>query len=344
MPIQILVARDYDHLSEIACELVAADCRERLGAKDEYVLGLATGGTPVGLYKHLAAAANADKIDAGRIRTFNLDEYVGLPGENAQQRSLHPASYSYFMIAELFGLLRRPFAQTHLPYGALIDQRELEKALHDHPGDWRAIGADSGCAIVIRPRAASPCLAWIKQAVLDDYPRKIARAGGVDLQVIGVGGRGHVAFHESGIPFNAGKMLLVKLDENTVRNAVADGHFASAADAPRFAVSMAASLVYSARTVLLLASGARKLDPVLRSLVEPPSTQTPISYGQIYAERGGCLIYVVDAVVGQPLLARRRELAKRGVEIVDRRRGHAKRRVESIAFYRDLASGCYRCR
>jgi glucosamine-6-phosphate deaminase len=211
------------------------------------------------------------------------------------------------------------------------------------PGDWREIGRDSGRAIAIRPAAQSAYLSWIKHAILDGYSRRIAKAGGIDLQVIGVGGRGHVAFHEAGIPFSAGKMLLVRLDENTVRNAVADGHFATMNDSPRFAVSMGASLVFAARTVLLLASGARKREPVLASLMEQPSTRTPISYGQTYAARGGCLVYVVDAVVGEPLLERRRDLAARGVEIVDRRRGRAKRRVEDIRFYRDLESGCYRC-
>ena len=69
------------------------------------MLGLATGNSPTGLYKHLAEAFNEGRIDAGRVRSFNLDEYVGLPGENAQQRCLHRESYSYFMIQQLFGLL-----------------------------------------------------------------------------------------------------------------------------------------------------------------------------------------------------------------------------------------------
>jgi len=65
-----------------------------------YILGLATGSSPTGLYKHLAGEANAGEFDPSKIESFNLDEYVGLPGENAQQRALHPESYSYFMIQE----------------------------------------------------------------------------------------------------------------------------------------------------------------------------------------------------------------------------------------------------
>lgn len=106
MSFQIYVTRDFDQMSQVAAGLVEADIRDKQAVKDEYVLGLATGNSPTGLYKHLAKAFNAGRIDAGRVRSFNLDEYVGLPGENAQQRALHCESYSFFMIMELFGLLQ----------------------------------------------------------------------------------------------------------------------------------------------------------------------------------------------------------------------------------------------
>ena len=53
------------------------------------------------------------------------------------------------------------------------------------------------------------------------------------MQIIGVGRHGHVAFHESGISLKGGKVTLVKLDDNTVANAVADGHFPSEKESPR---------------------------------------------------------------------------------------------------------------
>ena len=59
------------------------------------------------MYKNLARMANSGEFNSGRIRSFNLDEYVGLPGENAQQRALHPESYSFFMIQEFFSLLNQ---------------------------------------------------------------------------------------------------------------------------------------------------------------------------------------------------------------------------------------------
>lgn len=58
------------------------------------------------------------------------------------------------------------------------------------------------------------------------------------MQIIGVGRHGHVAFHESGISLKGGKVMLVKLDDNTVANPVADGHFPSEKESPRYAVTM----------------------------------------------------------------------------------------------------------
>jgi glucosamine-6-phosphate deaminase len=339
MSIRVIVVDDYDCLSETAAGLLLRDCRARLRGQRGYVLGLATGSTPVGLYKHLAAASAAGRFDPRRVRTFNLDEYVGLPGENAQQRALHPESYGFFMVAELFGLLRRKFAESSVPAGAAIDQRELQRELAAHPADWREVGADSGRAIIIRPRAASPFLARVRREILDGYARKIERAGGVDLQVIGVGGRGHVAFHEAGVPFDAGAVLLVRLDRNTIANAVADGHFASPTDAPRFAVTMSASLVFQARTVMMLAAGERKREPVLRALLDEPSPALPISHGQVYARSGGRLVCVVDRVVGEALLARRRALRAKGVEMIDRRAKPPARRLADLCFYRDPHAG-----
>lgn len=320
MPIQVLVARDYEQMSELGAKFVRAEIRKRLHEKPEYLLGLATGNSPVGLYKNLAASANRGDFDPHRIRSFNLDEYVGLPGENAQLRTVHPASYCYFMVTEFFALLQHKFVETNVPFANLIDQAQLIANLNKYPRDWRETGGDSGRAITINAKAESPYLAWVKNEILDAYAKKIARYGGIDLQIIGVGGRGHVAFHEAGIPFRSGEVLLVKLDENTVINAVADGHFDSIDSVPRFAVTMGAELVYRARTVLLLASGERKQEPVARSLLEDPSTAIPISYGQKYAQDGGELIYIIDEVAGKLLLKNRAKLKAKGVKIVDRRR------------------------
>lgn len=318
MPFQIFVTRDFEQMSEVAASIVAADIAEKQAEKSEYVLGLATGNSPTGLYKDLAARLNAGGIEAARVRSFNLDEYVGLPGENAQQRALHPESYSYFMIQELFGLLDTKFAETNVPWGTLIEQDALIAALESDTDMYELQGTDKGKAIVIRNNADGT-LGWIKREVLDAYERKIARFGGIDLHIVGVGGRGHVAFHESGIPFDGNRVLLVRLDDNTVENAVADGHFASIEDSPRYAISMGAELVYKARTVVLVANGTRKTGPVAESVLGEVTCDVPISYGQTYAAEGGKLVYVLDADAAAELLERRAEVEAKGFELVDLR-------------------------
>jgi glucosamine-6-phosphate deaminase len=315
MGITVWVTRNFAHMSEIAAGLVIKKTVEILKKKKEAVLGLATGNSPTGLYKHFARAANEGRFDSGRVRSFNLDEYVGLPGDNIQQRVLHPESYAYFMIQELFSHLEKKFIETRVPYGSLIDQKKLIRELKENKSDWEFKGTDAGKSIAINARSSSEYLAWIRKEILDGYARKIKAAGGIDLQIIGVGGRGHVAFHESGIPFKGSSVMLVKLDDNTIHNAVADGHFSKKADSPQYAVSMGAELVYQAKTVVLLANGARKTESITRSLLGGVTPEIPISYGQQYSKRGGELIYVLDHVAAEGLLANRRELKERNVAI-----------------------------
>lgn len=315
MSINVFITDDFGHMSEAAAKIVTKDLREILATKKEAVLGLATGNSPTGLYKRLAMAANAGEFDCARIRSFNLDEYVGLPGENAQQRLLHPESYSYFMIQEFFSLLNCKFIETSVPYGSLIDQKIMVQELEMHPDDWQAFGVDAGKSIVIKPDAVSEYLSWIRNQVLGGYERKISSAGGIDLQIIGVGGRGHVAFHESGIPFKGSRVMLVKLDDNTVTNAVSDGHFQSKDDCPLYAISMGAELVYEAKTVVFLANGERKARPVSESLLCDPTPDLPISYGQIYAKNGGNLIYVLDRVAAKGLIANSDTIKNKGITI-----------------------------
>jgi len=316
MPIKVYVTDDFEHMSAVGADLVKASIIRTLKQKENMVLGLATGNSPTGLYRYLAQAANTGEVDSRCIRSFNLDEYVGLPGENAQQRVLHRESYCSFMIEHLFSRLEHKFIETSVPYGTLIDQAQLVKELKAHPEDWSEEGTDAGRSIVIKTAPASPYLAWIREEILGGYARKIERAGGIDLQIIGVGGRGHVAFHESGIPFKKSSVMLVKLDSNTVANAVADGHFASEKESPCYAISMGAELVYKAETVILLANGERKVESVTRSLLERPTPEVPISYGQTYAAKGGNLYYIVDKIAARELVASRSTLEKNGVEFI----------------------------
>lgn len=315
MAIKVYVTDNFEQLSKVAAEIVKEHIIQGLQNKSEYVLGLATGNSPTGFYKELARMANAKKFDSSRIRSFNLDEYIGLPGENAQQRTIHPQSYCYFMVKEFFALLNNKFIETTLPYACLIDQKKFMQELSSHPEDWTELGTDSGKSIVIKDNASSEYLNWIRETILDGYAQKIEKSGGINLQVIGVGGRGHVAFHESGIPFEGSKVMLIKLDKNTVSNAVIDGQFNSENECPRYAISMGVELVYKSKTVLLLANGERKTQSVTESLLNVPTPDVPISYGQIYSEKAGNLIYVLDKIAGRELLANKKKLEQKGIEI-----------------------------
>ncbi|UCG99785.1 MAG: 6-phosphogluconolactonase [Deltaproteobacteria bacterium] len=339
MPFKVIVTKDFDHMSEVAANIVIRDIKDTLNNKDNYVLGLATGNTPTGLYKHLAKAANAGAFDCSKIRSFNLDEYIGLPGENAQQRALHPESYSFFMVQELFGLLEKKFGEVNVPWGTLVDQERLLAELGANPGDWEEHGADKGRAILIKTNAQSEYFRWIRKEILDAYGEKIERKGGIDLHVVGVGGRGHVAFHESGIPFEGNKMLLVKLDEDTVANAVKDGHFPDKGQSPWYAISMGAELVYSARTVILLANGDRKAEPVAESLLNDPTPLVPISYGQIFSGKGGNMIYVIDKAAAKKVLENADRIGQRGVAIKNVSAQAASKKVEDLTFFRNPDSG-----
>ncbi|MCL1889538.1 MAG: 6-phosphogluconolactonase, partial [Desulfovibrionaceae bacterium] len=129
----VYVTKDFDQMSQVAAKLAEERIRACQARKPECVLGLATGNSPTGMYKHLAKAFNAKRIDARRTRSFNLDEYIGLPGENAQQRSLNCNSYGYFMISEFFALLQDKFLETSVPYGVLVEKAKLVRELAAHP-------------------------------------------------------------------------------------------------------------------------------------------------------------------------------------------------------------------
>ena len=335
MSFKVIVTRDFDHMSEVAAGIVTEKIGRKLSEQSNFVIGLATGNTPTGLYKYLAKAANGGKFDSSRIQSFNLDEYVGLPGENAQQRTQHPESYSFFMIQELFGLLQVKFKETYVPWGTLIEQDRFIQELEANPRDWEMQGADKGKAVVFNQEASSEYLRWIRREILDSYEEKIERNGGIDLHIVGVGGRGHVGFHEAGIPFEENNMLLVKLDDNTVANAVADGHFKSQQESPLYAVSMGARLIYRAKTVLLMANGGRKTEPVAESLLMEPDCSVPISYGQIASQKGCRVIYILDRAAAEKVLKEAKAVRERGIEIEDISNGKAKVKVQNLNFSRN---------
>ena len=114
---RIIVAKNYKELSVKAASILAAE----IVLNPECVLGLSTGSTPIGTYGQLVEWYERGELDFSKVSTVNLDEYVGLSGEDEQ-------SYRYFMNKYLFDRINIEPSNTHLPDGMAADsQKECEK-------------------------------------------------------------------------------------------------------------------------------------------------------------------------------------------------------------------------
>jgi len=320
MGFQVYVTKDKKQMSQVAAQIVLGQILSFIPSeeKEKMVLGLATGSTPTGLYDIIVS--NQHLFDAQRIVSFNLDEYVGLPGTTPEERTRHPESYAYFMSEQLFQKLTPPFAKTFIPKGTDVEEEKLIQELEsykDDPSYYKLKGTDFGKAVSIPDTTPSAYLAWIKRDILDSYAELIKSYGGIDLQIVGVGEKGHIGFHECGIPLEE-RMLLVKLDENTIQNAVKDGHFSSIEKSPHYAVSMGAGLVYEAPLILLLANGERKREAITNSLLGPVTPDLPISFSHEYAKRGK-MIYVVDELAAEDILGKESVLSSKEIYLNDLR-------------------------
>ncbi len=109
---RIIHVENYETLSAMAADIIAA----QVLLKPDCLLGLATGSSPLGTYRELAARCRAGRLDFSRVRTVNLDEYCGLDAAN-------PQSYHYFMDQNLFGQVNIDPANTHLPNGTAPDMQ-----------------------------------------------------------------------------------------------------------------------------------------------------------------------------------------------------------------------------
>ncbi|MFD1030139.1 glucosamine-6-phosphate deaminase [Metaplanococcus flavidus] len=107
---QWIEVSSYEQMSEIAATIFA----EQLLSKPDSVLGLATGGSPLGFYKELVRRHQEEEFSFARATTFNLDEYVGIgPGD--------ATSYHEFMNENLFRHIDLPETRRHLPNGLATD-------------------------------------------------------------------------------------------------------------------------------------------------------------------------------------------------------------------------------
>lgn len=156
--------------------------------KPDSVLGLATGDTPIGMYKEIINIYKNQKMDFSKARTFNLDEYYGLNREN-------PQSYYYYMMNNLFNHVNIDKNNINIPNG-MADNIEIE---------------------------------------CKEYERKIDKAGGIDLQILGIGVNGHIGFNEPNISFES-ETHLVNLNEKTIESN--SRFFSSKEEVPTKAISV----------------------------------------------------------------------------------------------------------
>ena len=107
---KLIVCKNYDEISEVAANILA----DVMKANHACVLGLATGSTPVGMYKKLIEKNRAGEIDFSAVTTVNLDEYYPIAPDNDQ-------SYRYFMNENLFNHVNIDKTRTFVPDGMAAD-------------------------------------------------------------------------------------------------------------------------------------------------------------------------------------------------------------------------------
>ena len=114
---KIYVSDDYKGMSRKAANIVSA----QVILNPSCVLGLATGSTPIGMYKQLIDWYNKGDLDFSQVKSVNLDEYVGLA-------PTHDQSYRYFMQTNLFDHVNIDPANTNVPNGLASDtEAECER-------------------------------------------------------------------------------------------------------------------------------------------------------------------------------------------------------------------------
>ena len=239
----VVVKDDERGMSLEAAEIVA----DRLRKNPRLVLGLATGGTPLGLYRELIRLHREEGLDFSRVTTFNLDEYLGLPPD-------HDQSYHYFMRKNLFDHLNIPRKAIHIPDGTTTDP----------------------------------------ERTCEEYEAAIEKAGGIDLQVLGIGANGHIAFNEPGS--SLGSRTRVKtLTEKTARD---NSRFFSAGEKPpAYALTMGVGTIMDARELLLLAAGPGKARAIRAAVEGPVTAQCPASIVQMHRRT----IIVIDGAAAAGL-------------------------------------------
>src|SRR5947209_5274802 len=225
--------------------------RQNNSANRPTVLGLATGSTPVGLYRELIRLHKEAGLDFSRVITFNLDEYYPMSPED-------PQSYRRWMDESLFHHINVQRQNIHIPDGT------------------------------IRPEdAADYCAA---------YEEKIRRAGGIDLQILGIGRTGHIGFNEPGSTRHS-RTRKVTLDPVTRRDAASS--FFGEENVPQQALTMGVGTICEARKIVIMAFGEHKAAVVQKAVEGPVTDAIAASFLQNHPDT----VFILDAAAAGHLTA-----------------------------------------
>ena len=219
---KVIVVKDYDEMSQKCAEIFI----EQLQKKPASVLGLATGGSPVGTYQRIVKAYQEGLIDFKDVKPYNLDEYCGIS-------ILHPQSYYFFMHDNLFNHVDIVEDNVHLPSasGENIDKQ---------------------------------CAAY------NEMLHKVE----IDIQLLGIGSNGHIAFNEPGTPFELETHVVELTDKTRQDN---KRFFNSIDEVPTHAVTMGIKNIMQAKRIVMLISGKNKAETVKQLLTGPVTEKFPAS-------------------------------------------------------------------
>lgn len=201
--------------------------------KPDAVLGLATGSTPIGLYKNMIKDHKENGTSYKNVKTVNLDEYAGLDVNSDQ-------SYVYFMRDNLFNHIDVDLANTNIENGKATD----------------------------------------RQAECDRY-NALLELNQQDVQVLGIGSNGHIAFNEPGTPFGS-VTHVVDLAESTVKDN--SRLFKSIDDVPRQAFTMGLKNIMNAKKIVILANGENKAKAVYGLVKGEVCETVPASVLQLHPD------------------------------------------------------------
>ncbi len=227
---RIIVCENYDEMSKEAAKLIEG----LVTLKPNCILGLATGSTPVGMYKILSEKCKKGELDFSSVKSYNLDEYYPISPDNDQ-------SYRYFMNDNLFNHINIDKENTFVPNGQAED---IEKECKE-------------------------------------YDEMIEKMGGADIQVLGIGNNGHIAFNEPDAELVAGTHV-TGLTESTIQ--ANSRFFASIDDVPTKAVTMGMASIMKAKKIMLLASGKGKHEVVKKLLDDKITTSNPATLLKLHKD------------------------------------------------------------